>query len=141
MWIGQLGRAVELGLSVAGRVLFVDLVVDHRAGVAGADLAATEVDAPQSGLNLAARFVVIVMLSAVVEELYLRGALLTVHEEAAGPLPCIVFSVLAFALLHGRLLHFWGTVVPCVAADSLPFVSGRGGPTRVDAWLRQPHER
>ena len=121
---GILGLTVKLGLSVAVLSLFLNLMVYHLAGLAGADLSATALDAPQSGLNLASRFVVIVVLSAVVEELYLRGALLTVHEEAAGTMPCIVFSGLAFALLHGSLLNFVGPFVAGMAYAYLTFVSG-----------------
>lgn len=121
---GMLGLTVKLGLSVAVLSLFLNLMVYHLAGLAGADLSATALDAPQSGLNLAARFVVIVMLSAVVEELYLRGALLTVHEEAAGTMPCMVLSGLVFALLHGSLLNFVGPFVAGMAYAYLTFVSG-----------------
>lgn len=121
---GILGLTVKLGLSVAVLSLFLNLMVYHLAGLAGADLSATALDAPQSGLNLVSRFVVIVVLSAVVEELYLRGALLTVHEEAAGTMPCMVLSGLVFALLHGSLLNFVGPFVAGMAYAYLTFVSG-----------------
>lgn len=121
---GMLGLTVKLGVSVAVLSLFLNLMVYHLAGMVGADLSATALDAPQSGLSLAARFAVVVVLSAVIEELYLRGALLTVHEEAAGTMPCLVLSGLVFALLHGSLLNFAGPFVAGVAYAYLTFVSG-----------------
>ena len=121
---GMFALTVMLGVSVAVLSLFLNLLIYHLAGLAGADLSATALDAPQTGLSFAARFLVVVVLSAVVEEVYLRGALLTVHEGIAGTMQCLVFSGLAFALLHGSLLNFAGPFLAGIVYAYLTFISG-----------------
>ena len=71
---GILGLTVRLGVTVALLSLFLNFLIYHLAGLVGADLTAIALDAPQSGLSMAARFAVIVVLSAVLEEVYLRAA-------------------------------------------------------------------
>lgn len=121
---GVLGLTVKLGITVAVLSLFLNLLIYHLAGLVGADLSATALDAPQTGLSMAARFVVVVVLSAVVEEVYLRGALLTVHEGMVGTMPCLIFSGLAFALLHGSLLNLAGPFLAGMVYAYLTFISG-----------------
>ena len=65
---GMLGLTVRLGVTVALLSLFLNFLIYHLAGLVGADLTAIALDAPQSGLSMAARFAVIVVLSAVLEE-------------------------------------------------------------------------
>lgn len=121
---GILGLTIRMGITVAVLSLFLNLLIYRLVGLVGADLTAIALDAPQSGLSMAARFVVIVVLSAVVEEVYLRGALFTVHEESVGTSACLIFSGLAFAMLHGSLLNFAGPFLAGMAYAYLTFVSG-----------------
>ena len=58
---GVLGLTVKLGITVAVLSLFLNLLIYHLAGLVGADLSATALDAPQTGLSMAARFVVVVV--------------------------------------------------------------------------------
>ena len=119
---GALGLTVKIGIAVALLSLFLNLLIYQVAGMAGADLSATALDAPQTGLGFAARLLVIVVLSAVVEELYLRGALLTVHEQSVGTSACLLFSGLAFAMLHGSLLNFAGPLLAGIAYAYLTYI-------------------
>lgn len=121
---GALGLTVKVGITVAVLSLFLNLMIYQLAGMAGADLSATALDAPQTGLGLVARLVVIVVLSAVAEELYLRGALLTVHEQSVGTSACLVFSGLAFAMLHGNLMNFAGPLLAGIAYAYLTYIFG-----------------
>ena len=119
---GALGLTVKVGITVALLSLFLNLLIYQVAGMAGADLSATALDAPQTGLGFAARLLVIVVLSAVVEELYLRGALLIVHEQSVGTSACLLFSGLAFAMLHGSLLNFAGPLLAGIAYAYLTYI-------------------
>ncbi|HIX89452.1 MAG TPA: CPBP family intramembrane metalloprotease [Candidatus Agathobaculum pullicola] len=121
---GLLGLTVRLGVTVAVLSLFLNLLIYHLAGLVGADLTAIALDAPQSGLSMTARFAVIVVLSAVMEEIYLRGALFTVHEEIVGTSACLLFSGLVFAMLHGSMLNFAGPFLAGIVYAYLTFVSG-----------------
>lgn len=119
---GALGLTVRLGVTVAMLSLFLNLLIYQLAGLAGADLTATALDAPQTGLTAGGKLLVIVLLSAVVEEVYLRGALLTAHEKVAGTGPCLLVSGIAFAMLHGSLMNFAGPLVAGVAYAYLTYV-------------------
>ncbi len=121
---GILGLTVRLGVTVALLSLFLNLLVYHLAGLVGADLTATPLDAPQSGLSMSARFFIIVVLSSVMEEVYLRGTLFTVHEESVGTSACLIFSGLAFAMLHGSMMNFAGPFLAGIAYAYLTYVSG-----------------
>ena len=121
---GILGLTVRLGVTVALLSLFLNFLIYHLAGLVGADLTAIALDAPQSGLSMAARFAVIVVLSAVLEEVYLCGALFTVHEESVGTSACLIFSGLAFAMLHGSMMNFAGPFLAGIAYAYLTYISG-----------------
>lgn len=114
--------AVELGVTAAVLSMFLNFLVFRLAGLAGADLSAIALDVPQSGMGMAARLLVIVLLSAVVEELYLRGALFTVQEESVGTAACLLFSGLVFAMLHGTLMNFAGPLLAGMAFAYLTYV-------------------
>ena len=114
--------AVELGVTAAVLSLFLNFLIFRLAGFAGADLSAIALDVPQSGMGMAARLLVIVLLSAVVEELYLRGALFAVQEESAGTSACLLFSGLIFAMLHGSLMNFAGPLLAGIAFAYLTYV-------------------
>lgn len=119
---GAIGLTVKAGITVAVLSLFLNLLIYQLAGLAGADLSATALDAPQTGLGFAARLVVIVVLSALVEELYLRGALMNVHEGMVGTSACLLFSGIAFAMLHGNLMNFAGPLLAGITYAYLTYI-------------------
>ncbi|MGI6181561.1 MAG: CPBP family intramembrane glutamic endopeptidase [Agathobaculum sp.] len=121
---GALGLTVRMGVAVAVLSLFLNLLIYQLAGLAGADLSAIALDAPQSGLSAAGKLLVIVLLSAVVEEVYLRGALLTAHERCAGTGPCLLVSGMVFAMLHSSLMNFAGPLVAGMAYAYLTYAFG-----------------
>ena len=112
---GVVGLSVKFGLAAAPLSLFLNLAVYRLAGLAGADMTVTALSAPQTGMTLFGKLLVVVVLSAVVEEFYLRGALLTAQEQRVGTAACMVFSGLAFALLHGSMMNFFGPLIAGIA--------------------------
>lgn len=121
---GVWGLSIRLGLTVAILSLLLNLLLYRLIGLAGADLAVLPLDAPQSGMSMTARFYVTVVLGALLEEFYLRGALFAVHEEMVGTSACMLFSGLAFAMLHGNPLDFAGPLIAGIAYAYLTFLSG-----------------
>lgn len=121
---GGWGLTVRLGVTVAVLSLFLNLLIYQLAGLTGADLSTTALGAPQTGLNAIGRFLIIVVLSAVVEECYLRGALFAVNERLVGTSVCLLASGAAFALLHGSLMNFAGPLIAGAAYAYLTYVFG-----------------
>lgn len=121
---GGWGLTVRLGVTVAVLSLFLNLLIYQIAGLTGADLSTTALDAPQTGMTAVGRILIIVVLSAVVEECYLRGALLTANERIAGTGVCLLASGAAFAMLHGSLMNFAGPLIAGAAYAYLTYVFG-----------------
>lgn len=121
---GAISLTVKVGITVALLSLMLNLLIYQLAGLAGADLSAIALDAPQTGLDFTARLMIIVVLSAIVEEIYLRGALMTVQEGIVGTSACLLFSGLAFAMLHGSLMNFAGPLIAGIAYAYLTYVFG-----------------
>lgn len=121
---GGWGLTVRLGVTVAVLSLFLNLLIYQIAGLTGADLSTTALDAPQTGLTAIGRLLIIVILSAVVEECYLRGALLCINERLAGTGVCLLASGAAFAMLHGSLMNFAGPLIAGAAYAYLTYVFG-----------------
>lgn len=121
---GAVGFAVKAGLTVAVLSLFLNLLIYQLAGLAGADLSATALDAPQTGMGFLSRLLIVVALSSVAEEFYLRGALQRVQEGQVGTSAILLFSGLAFAMLHGSLMNFAGPLLAGIVYAYLTFVFG-----------------
>ena len=121
---GVMGLSVKLGMSVALLSLFLNLLIYQIAGLAGADLTTTALGASQTGMSLFGKLLVIVVLSAVVEEFYLRGALLLAHEQRVGTGACLVFSGIVFALLHSSVSNLFGPLVAGIAYGYLTYSFG-----------------
>lgn len=56
-------------------------------------------------------FLGIVVLSPIVEEIFVRGALFSAFEREAGTVVSIVLSGICFAMLHGSLFNFVGPLI------------------------------
>ena len=121
---GGMGFTIKLGISIALVSLFLNLLIYQICGVTGADLSTTALDAPQTGLSLAGKLLVIVLLSAVVEEVFLRGTLFCTQERGACTGACLLLSGLAFAMLHGSLMNFAGPFIAGVAYAYLTYSFG-----------------
>ncbi|MDY3618884.1 CPBP family intramembrane glutamic endopeptidase [Agathobaculum sp.] len=121
---GALGLTIRMGITVAVLSLFLNLLIYQIAGMTGADLSTTALDAPQTGLTALGRILVIVALSAVVEEVFLRGALFAANEQMAGTGACLLASGLAFAMLHGSLMNFAGPMIAGAAYAYLTYCFG-----------------
>lgn len=121
---GAVGLTIKAGLTIAVLSLFLNLLIYQLAGLAGADLSATVLETQSSGATWFGGLTLVLLLSAVVEELYLRGALMTVQEQGIGTGPCLIFSGLAFAMLHGNLMNFLGPMLAGIAYAYLTYIFG-----------------
>ncbi len=54
---------------------------------------------------------VFIVMPAILEELFVRGALFSAYEQYIGTGGCIVISALCFAMLHGTLSNFIGPLL------------------------------
>lgn len=113
-----------VGLSVAMLSLSLTLLAHYVGGFAKAELMVTALNTMQGGLTLGGKLFVIVFVSALVEEFYLRGALMTVQEQSVGTVACVIFSGLAFAVLHASPMHFVGPFLAGVAYAYLTYAFG-----------------
>lgn len=100
----------KFGTTAAAFSIVVDLLLRHFSGQAVASTAVTPLIIPQNIL-LSARLVIQVLLAAVIEEIFLRGILLTLYENSAGTILSLLLSGLTYALLYGDVLHIIGAFV------------------------------
>lgn len=121
---GAKGLAVLLGISVGMLSLSLTLLAHQIGGFAKAQLMVTALDSAQAGLTLGGKLFVTVFVSAVVEEFYLRGALMTMQEQSVGTGACLVFSGFAFAVLHASPMHFVGPFLAGMVYAYLTYVFG-----------------
>lgn len=119
---GAIGFAVMIGLAIAVLSLFLNLLIYQIAGLAGSNLSTEVLRGYNSNMSGIAGFFIIVIISAIAEECYLRGALLAVHEKNAGTMVCILVNGIAFAMLHGDMLNFAGPLFAGMAYAYLTYV-------------------
>lgn len=121
---GALGFTAQIGITVAVLSLFLNFLIYQLAGLTGVDLTTTALNAPRGELSVAGNLLVIVVLSAIVEEVFLRGALLAAQEQAVGMGACLLASGVFFALLHGNLMNLAGPMIAGIAYAYLSFSFG-----------------
>lgn len=56
-------------------------------------------------------FLAVVVFSAVVEEIYFRGALFSSYEKAAGSSMCILTNGIMFGIMHGSVFNLLGPIL------------------------------
>jgi len=106
----MIGVSWKFGVTAAAFSIFVDLLLRQFTGQAVASTAVTPLTIPQNVL-LSSKLFVQVLLSAVIEEFFLRGILLTLYENSAGTILSLLLSGLTYALLYGDVYHIVGGFV------------------------------
>ena len=90
-----------MGAATAFAVLSVNMLQYRLLARTGLNLTIASLPMPLGGMSFAWRLLIGVVIAALVEEIYLRGALMTVHEEEVGTSACLLFGGMTFAPLHG----------------------------------------
>ena len=106
----MIGVSWKFGVTAAAFSILIDLLLRDFAGQAVASTAVTPLTIPQNVL-LSWRILIQTLLSAVIEEFFLRGVLLTLYENSAGTVLSLLLSGLTYALLYGDVFHIVGAFV------------------------------
>lgn len=94
LWLGLLAEVVAL---------LLDLFAYRFTGLSGMTLTLGAIREPLHGIGLRTYFLPLAVIGALLEELYLRGTLLCMHERVAGTKVCIVLSGVIYAVLYGHI--------------------------------------
>ncbi len=113
---------VFLGAACAFLALGVNLPVYRLTGQAGLNRTIALLHMPVDSMGFGWRLLIGAVLAAVLEELYLRGALQSCHESGAGTSMCLLFSGILFALLHGNPMDLAGPFCIGIALAYLTYV-------------------
>lgn len=103
----MIGVSWKFGVTAAAFSIVAALLLRRFTGQAVASTAVTPLVIPQNVL-LSGRLLVQTLLSAVIEEIFLRGILLTLYENSAGTILSLLLSGLTYALLYGNAYHIVG---------------------------------
>lgn len=105
---GGLLFAILLGITTAMFALSTNIALGSLAGQANGDFFAAALPLTQSRFGAHGVYFVFAAAAALVEELFLRGVLMPIHEKGVGTSACLLFAGLTFALLQGDPLRVIG---------------------------------
>lgn len=105
------GFAVKFALAVSFLSFLANLVVYMICGATDMDLSSMITTSGVGNQYGLVSFLGIVILSPIVEEIFVRGALFSSLERQAGTAVSIVLSGVCFAMLHGSLYNFIGPMI------------------------------
>ena len=105
---GGLLFAILLGITTAMFALSTNIALGSLIGQANGDFFAAALPLTQSRFGAHGVYFVFAAAAALVEELFLRGVLMPIHEEGVGTSACLLFAGLTFALLQGDPLRMIG---------------------------------
>ena len=105
---GGLLFAILLGITTAMFALSTNIALGSLIGQANGDFFAAVLPLAQSRFGSHGVYFVFAAAAALVEELFLRGVLMPIHEEGVGTSACLLFAGLTFALLQGDPLRMIG---------------------------------
>lgn len=112
---GAIGLSLKMGAAAAAFYVMAHLVLCQMTDRNDVSLPVMALNMTANTIWPASKLFVLVLLPAVTEELFLRGALLTVYEKTAGTGICLIASGLVYALLYGDVLYLIGPFVTGVA--------------------------
>ncbi len=107
---GALFFSIKLGAAAAAASVLADMATAHVEQVQ-VMLQVTPMYIPLNPLQPIEKFLVLVILPAFVEEMFIRGSLMVSHEQMACTMGCILASGAAFALLYGDVSHLAGPFI------------------------------
>ncbi len=111
-----------VGAGSAMLALSVNLLVYRLTGQTGLNLTIALLHMPVDSMGFGWRLFIGAVLAAVLEELYLRGALQSNHENGVGTSMCLLFSGILFALLHGNPMDLAGSFFIGIAFAYLTYI-------------------
>lgn len=114
--------AVQLGIAVSLASLLLNLVLLQIAGQDVSAINPASFQASDIGRNFLLYVVAVVVIPAVVEEIYMRGAIMQIFGRYAGTGMSIFLSALIFAMLHGSMYNFIGPLLGGMVFGWLTFV-------------------
>lgn len=107
-----IGFTFFAGLAVSILTFLIDYTFLRTGAVAPISMTDIVRDAPSADGRTAVLLAgVFIFLPAILEELFVRGALFSAYEQYIGTGACIVVSALCFAMLHGTLSNFIGPLL------------------------------
>lgn len=107
----KLGFIIKFALAVSFLSFLANLVVYVICGANDIDLSSMITTSGIGNRYGLLSFLGIVVLSPIVEEFFVRGALFSAFEREAGTMVSIVLSAACFAMLHGSLHNFVGPLI------------------------------
>ncbi|MGM9613837.1 MAG: lysostaphin resistance A-like protein, partial [Butyricicoccus sp.] len=116
--------AVRLGIAVSLLSFLVNFLVLQIAGDNISALNPASFQASDLSGHPLVYILAVALVPAVVEEIYLRGAVFQVFSRYAGTGLCIFLTALVFAMLHGSLYHFIGPLLGGLVFGWLVFAYG-----------------
>lgn len=116
--------AVRLGIAVSILSFLANFVVLQIAGWDITALNPASFQASDLGGHPLAYILAVALVPAVVEEIYLRGAVFQVFSRYAGTGLCIFLTAVVFAMLHGSLHNFVGPLLGGLVFGWLAFAYG-----------------
>lgn len=119
---GGLSFSIRFGLSVAMLSVCLNSLLETFLSESIDVTASIALELPQFGLNYLGQLLLTSLLAPLVEEIYLRGALLPVFESIVGTAICLLMNGIFYAMLYGDLLNFLGPMIVGIAYAYLSFV-------------------
>lgn len=116
--------AVRLGIAVSLLSFLANFLVLQIAGDDVSALNPASFQASDLGGHPLAYILAVALVPAIVEEIYLRGAVFQVFSRYAGTGLCIFLTALVFAMLHGSLYNFIGPLLGGLVFGWLAFAYG-----------------
>ena len=114
--------SIRLGIAVSLISFLLNLVCLHLFGQDVSSIHPASFHASDIGGNFLLYLFAIVIIPAIVEEIYVRGAIFRIFNRYAGTGLSIVLSALVFAMLHGSFYNFLGPFVAGIVFGWLTFV-------------------
>ncbi len=107
----SLGFTIKFALSVSFLSFLANLVIYVVCGSTDMDLSSMITTSGVGNQYSFLSFLGIVIVSPIVEEIFVRGALFSAFERKAGTSLSILLCGVCFAMLHGSLLNFIGPLI------------------------------
>ncbi len=108
---GAMFFSVKLGAAAAAASVLTDMAAARFAEQSQPTLQVTAMHIPFNALQPIEKLLVLVLLPAFVEEMFIRGSLMVSHEQMACTMGCLLTSGAASALLYGDVSHLAGPFI------------------------------
>ena len=103
--------SIDAGITVSLFVVLLNAMVLNMSGSSEMDLTVSIVTADSLQQSFGMTLLGVAVAPALLEEFFLRGVLQPVYEKLVGTWPAILFTAVAFAMLHGSTDNFIGPMI------------------------------